>query len=56
MYSGTFCTVVYFNLVYKLGNTKKKKTKRKSPIQQLVHSSRRGCERVAQLPELSDVP
>ena len=55
MYSGTFCTVVYFNLGYELGNTKKK-TKRKSPIQQLVHSSRRGCERVPQLPELSDVP
>ena len=22
MYSGTFCTVIYFNLVYELGNTK----------------------------------
>ena len=55
MYSGTFCTVVYFNLVYELGNTKNK-NETKSPIQQLVRSSRRGCERVPQLPELSDVP
>ena len=31
-------TVLFFNLVYKLGNTKTK-TKRKFPIQQLVHSS-----------------
>ena len=29
MYGGTFCTVVYFNLVYELGNTKKKKNEAK---------------------------
>ena len=31
-------TVLFFNLVYELGNTKTK-TRRKFPIQQLVHSS-----------------
>ena len=38
--SSTVLAVLYcfFNLVYELGNTKTK-TKRKSPIQQLVHSS-----------------
>ena len=30
MYSGTFCTVVYFNLVYELGNTRKKKKRNES--------------------------
>ena len=35
---------------------KKKKTRRKSPVQQLVLSSGRGRERVPKLPERSDDP
>ena len=41
-----------FNLVYK----RRKKTRRKSPIQQLVLSSGRGRELVPKLPERSDDP
>ena len=46
--SSTVLAVLYcfFNLVYELGNTKTK-TKRKSPIQQLVHSSTRARSKVA---------
>ena len=43
-----------YNLVYK--RRKKEKTRRKSPIQQLVLSSGRGRERVPKLPERSDDP
>ena len=38
------------------GKKKKKKTRRKSPIQQLALSSGRGRERVPKLPERSDDP
>ena len=46
-----FILTWYTNLV-----TREKKTKRKSPIQQLVLSSGRGRERVPKLPERSDDP
>ena len=61
MRSKKICIVVLFVLLFILTwytnlATRKTKTKRKSPIQQLVHSSRRGRERVPKLPELSDAP
>ena len=51
MYSGP--VVIMFQLGIQ---TKEKKTRRKSPIQQLVLSSGRGRERVPKLPERSDDP
>ena len=52
MYSGP--VVIMFLTWYT--NEGKKKTRRKSPIQQLVLSSGRGRERVPKLPERSDAP
>ena len=51
MYSGP--VVIMFQLGIQ---TKEKKTRRKSPIQQLVHISGRGRGRVPKLPERSDDP